>query len=57
MEECIFCKIIKGESPKMTIFENDGFIAILDLFPKDVGHTLVIPKRHHRNIFDMTVDE
>ena len=44
--ECIFCKIVKGEIPSFKIYEDDSFIAILDIFPNTKGMTLVIPKAH-----------
>ncbi len=53
---CIFCKIIAGEAPSVKIFENESHIAILDLFPVSQGHTLLIPKQHHVNIFDSPDD-
>lgn len=46
MENCVFCKIIKGEVPAYKIWENDKFIAILDIFPQAKGMTLVLPKEH-----------
>ena len=50
--DCIFCKIAAGELPSSKIYEDDDFIAILDLFPVSKGHSLLIPKKHHVNIFD-----
>jgi len=50
---CIFCKIIKGESPSYTVFDNNDFIAILDLYPRSRGHTLVIPKKHYQWVYDV----
>lgn len=49
--DCIFCKIINGEIPANVVYEDDDFIAILDAFPANEGHTLVIPKSHSENIF------
>lgn len=46
MEDCIFCKIIKGEIPSAKVFEDDNFIAILDVNPNTKGMTLVMPKKH-----------
>ena len=52
MCDCIFCKIIKGELPSYKIFENEYVYAFLDI-SKDVdGHTLVIPKKHFKNVLD-----
>ena len=47
MSDCIFCKIVAGEIPSVKIWENDDFIAILDVFPSVKGMTLVLPKQHH----------
>lgn len=46
MNECIFCKIIKGEIPSHKIYEDDFCIGMLDIFPNTKGMTLVIPKKH-----------
>ncbi|MDR0454131.1 MAG: HIT family protein [Deferribacteraceae bacterium] len=50
--ECIFCKIITGEMPSAKIYEDENQIAFLDIFPASVGHTLLVPKQHHINLFD-----
>jgi len=55
--DCIFCKIIKGEIPCSKVFENEKFFAFLDIGPVNKGHTLVIPKKHYKNLFDMPEDE
>lgn len=47
MEDCIFCKIIKGEIPCAKIWEDDNFLAILDAFPNTKGMALVMPKQHY----------
>ena len=52
MEDCIFCKIIKGEIPSYKIYEDKEFLAFLDVFPKGEGHTLVIPKKHVESVWD-----
>ncbi|MDD4816162.1 MAG: HIT family protein [Clostridia bacterium] len=52
MENCVFCKIIKGEIPCYKIFENDKVLAFLDIANDFLGHTLVIPKKHCQNILD-----
>lgn len=46
MEECIFCKIVKGEIPSVKIYEDKDYLAILDIYPNSEGMTLVIPKKH-----------
>jgi histidine triad (HIT) family protein len=54
--ECIFCKIIKGEIPSYKLYEDDVFIAILDIRPVHFGHSLLIPKKHFVNIYDTPQD-
>jgi histidine triad (HIT) family protein len=53
MDDCVFCKIIRGEIPCHKILENDKFLAFLDIEPFTEGHTLVIPKIHYRWIYDL----
>ncbi len=50
---CIFCKIVDKELPSYKIYENEYVYAFLDINPCAVGHTLIIPKKHFVNIFDM----
>ena len=52
-KDCIFCKIVKGEIPSTKTYEDDNFIGILDIHPKAEGHTVIIPKKHFRNLLDM----
>ena len=52
-QECIFCKIVNGEIESKEVYEDDNFIGILDANPKAPGHTLIISKKHFRNILDM----
>jgi len=52
-EDCIFCKIIDGTLPSYKIFEDDDFIAFLDIEPTSRGHSMVIPKKHHRRVYDV----
>ena len=52
MNDCIFCKIIKGEIPSYKIYENDKVYAFLDIACDSYGHTLVIPKKHCVNLLD-----
>lgn len=56
MEECIFCKIIRGEIPFEKVFESDNFLCILDNYPIAEGHTLIISKKHFETILDMPSD-
>ncbi len=53
METCIFCKIAKKEIPANILLENDSFISFLDIRPLSPGHALVIPKNHHRWVWDV----
>jgi histidine triad (HIT) family protein len=53
MPDCIFCKIIRGELPSHTVYEDEKTIAFLDIRPVNAGHTLVVPKKHSNNIFDI----
>ena len=48
-EECIFCKIVRGEIPSAKVFEDQRVFAFLDINPASKGHTLVIPKKHFEN--------
>ena len=54
---CVFCKILNGEIPGSKIYENDYCVAILDISQTTKGHTLVIPKRHVENVFDLNNEE
>lgn len=53
MEDCIFCKIIGGEIPSKKVYEDDKYIAFLDIRPFSMGHVLVLPKAHHSNIHEI----
>lgn len=53
--EDVFCKIVKGEIPAHKIWENENYLAFLDIQPKSQGHTLVIPKEHYRWVWDLPV--
>ncbi len=48
MDDCVFCKIVKGEIPAALIHEDELSLAFLDVNPVNFGHTLLIPKDHHR---------
>lgn len=54
--DCIFCKIISGELPAKTVYEDRRFLAILDINPINKGHVLVMPKEHYDNIVNTPVD-
>jgi len=55
MDDCIFCKIIKGEISCHKIYEDDKFLAFLDINPTAIGHTLLIPKTHYRWVYDVPI--
>ena len=57
VSDCIFCKIVAGEVPASKVYEDDHFLAFLDISQVTPGHTLVIPKKHARNLLEMTPDE
>lgn len=50
---CIFCKLASGEFPSATVYEDDLFRAILDISPAAKGHTLLLPKTHAVNLFEL----
>ncbi len=54
MDNCIFCKIVKGDIPSTKVYEDDAMIIIKDLNPQAPVHLLLIPKEHYANIIEMT---
>lgn len=57
MDNCIFCKIISGEIPSKTVFEDEQIFVIEDIGPQAPLHLLVLPKKHFVNCLDMTADD
>ncbi len=53
MNECIFCKIVRKEIPAHIVYEDSDFLAFLDINPQSAGHTQIIPKDHHRWVWDV----
>lgn len=53
MKECIFCKIARKEIPAHIVYEDDNFVAFLDINPQSPGHVQVIPKDHYRWVWDV----
>ena len=51
--DCIFCKIINGEIPSYTLYEDDIVKVFLDVNPDTNGHTLIVPKKHYTDLFDI----
>jgi len=54
---CIFCDILDGKRDGHLIYEDESHIAFLDKYPVDVGHSLIIPKKHHEKITDMDISD
>jgi len=54
--DCIFCEIIDGKKTGHFIYQDDKYVAFLDRYPIDVGHSLVLPRKHYENIGKMTDD-
>jgi histidine triad (HIT) family protein len=52
-ETCIFCKIVCKQAPASIIYEDETVMAFLDIRPLNIGHTLIIPKKHYVDIFDI----
>lgn len=53
MDDCIFCNIVRGTIPAYRVYEDDMFLAFLDINPQTPGHVQVIPKEHHRWVWDV----
>lgn len=53
---CIFCRIALKQAPASTVYEDDAVMAFLDIRPLSQGHTLIIPKEHYRDIFDIPTE-
>ena len=53
MNDCLFCKIVKGEIPSYTVYEDEKVKVFLDINPNNDGHLLVIPKEHKTNLYEM----
>jgi len=57
MSDCIFCQIIRKEAPASIVYEDDQVVAFLTNRPVNEGHTLVVPKKHYENIYEISEDE
>jgi len=57
MKDCIFCKIASGEIQAKKVYEDSDVVAFLDADPVNVGHMLVIPKKHFTKISDMSSND
>ena len=56
MDNCIFCKIVKGEIPSSVIYEDDNVKVILDIAPSAKGHAILLVKQHVANIFELEAE-
>jgi len=54
VDDCIFCRIVRGEAACHRIYEDEDVLVFLDIFPVSAGHVLVIPKVHAQDLFDLT---
>jgi len=54
MTDCIFCKIVQGELPCFKVYEDDRVLAFEDISPISQGHTLIIPKRHYQDLYEIS---
>lgn len=52
-KNCIFCKIVAGEIPSRTLYEDEDFKVMLDVGPAAKGHALIVPKEHYANIYEL----
>lgn len=53
MDDCVFCKIVKGDVPSKQVFEDENFLGFLDISPLNKGHVQLIPKVHYRWTWDV----
>jgi histidine triad (HIT) family protein len=54
MHNCVFCRIIRGELPSVKVFEDERVLAFMDINPISDGHTLIIPKAHAENLWEIS---
>ena len=52
--DCVFCKIVAGEIPSFTLFEDEATLAFMDINPANEGHALVIPKEHAVDLYSIS---
>lgn len=53
---CIFCSIIQGDAPGVFVYTDNEFIALMDKYPVNYGHTLLVPKLHYHDLLSMPID-
>ncbi len=54
MDDCVFCKIIRGEIPSVKVYEDDDMVIVKDIAPQAPVHLLLLPKEHYANIIEMS---
>lgn len=57
MTDCVFCQIVRKQIPASFVYEDEHVAAFLSYRPVNIGHTLVIPKKHYVNIYEVPEDE
>jgi histidine triad (HIT) family protein len=57
MEDCIFCKVVKGEIPSFKVYEDNKVFAFEDINPISDGHTLIVPKKHAENLWEISDED
>ncbi|MDQ1333347.1 MAG: histidine triad family protein [Thermodesulfobacteriota bacterium] len=57
MESCIFCKIVRGEIPSFKVYEDEKVLAFEDINPISLGHTLVIPRNHAKDLWEIAEED
>jgi histidine triad (HIT) family protein len=53
LTDCAFCRIVAGQAPARVIYQDETVMAFLDINPISVGHTLIVPKAHYVNVYDL----
>jgi histidine triad (HIT) family protein len=57
LKSCVFCKIVKKEAPASRVYEDEKVVAFLSIQPINIGHTLVVPKKHYENIYEIPEED
>lgn len=52
-DDCVFCRIVRGEAPAHRVHEDERTVTIMDAFPASEGHVLIITREHHENIYEV----
>ena len=53
VEDCVFCRIVSGRLPSIRIFEDENFLAFMDIAPQTEGHFLLVTRAHYATVFEM----